>query len=1797
MSAETSISISKLPSWLISSEKEQDIIDEEFTIETSYLHKTGKSGVMGTDHDCDFGLKILDTFSLASEKNASEGVNCTLDSKRKQVTDPTLTNPTPTDALDFEAPEIDKEFKGFDDVTEDYSVFCSKELDHLLAAENIEFYNLPKVEDIPTNIRYNVPTKQAGYVKTLQDALNKSDHHTTICTKSPLHPTPVQNSKRKRKQWNNDEQQNKLQKALRSSNLPMYQNIKVDLLKSMADLYTLPPITRPQSKKILQTITKSVAEFAVTALHKLELNNTLLPFVQTEVQCSKPALYQVNLSSSWKSSYIERHQTFPRYMFLKRIFKKYKVLRNMGALSRFAHHHFGDLPVVLSKTDKIHRWKVQLKRHKIRWQRKKVGKDVVMLPLSMHLKKRSILRILKPLETYSAARLRTYIRKTKNVKTCSCPKSSVKKIKNVVGAQSKKNKELKKTVIESSVNNEKANMECEIIPHSNTEFQATKGIMILKFHETNPKESSNTKPFYIKVLSECDWSSCKNNVLLTITQAHNSLKKTHSGKYTCSAVGDFCVEGVNSIAGEILKYNVPYSIWKSSLPFYQPVTLIRVSHVSSPNVVQLKAMQCSASITDLFNLDAKMSEIHREGMITGVFDVCKPIDLVNEVDDIIKKTPERSPSPQRSVASPHKEPKVPDEIKGKTKAFKLGTLGCINSKVLVPSTAEMEQSVFLDPKYPGEKVLRTSNKEKPRNLASNIKSFPLLPQEIPLCPQFVIPRCGIASIKATSQTLPNIYPKPGISEAGKMAYITSLSQTNPQESKQTYGGQIANQVMLPSSARVLLPVQASSVKMQTTSKAFPVNSGAICFRRGNINVSMSSVIPNQPTVELTTTISSYNKPKNENNMLPNRTLGSIGSSNQQFLPLDAVMRTENTLLQQKQITQNQRIKVGLASDLPTTRQEMDTVMSPIHKVIRPIPNPTNQQIVFPYFKTNSTATNVTRNIPSQVFSNACVNQSKTFVAAGQVVRHLQPFVCPPSVRPTAVAYKIPASRLIKTSDKATILDARITKKFPSPSHNVISAKPKVQVLHPNPGKVISIRTSETTIGHVNLQGTAKKPASKLENDGADDVSLKVASKEDKKVASKEPKTNVCTQSNKNLSPIKLQKYVHKRKPGFSNNSNLSNQFSNVWPVNSTSKDCDKDIEIFMEPKDISKCVRQKDNEGDDVTEKHSKEPTAQLKLIVTQTQSTEVKETVCPANSSLSTPSTEVPSLTSGHGFDPLQSCQNKDKNNSGTFEEDKRLSDCNSNTFEKVTSNKERQLDQSTSLNNTNKTESPMQTLEVDMQKFGGHSTKTDELQEKINELHNQVIKNHEKVMQDHEKVIKIQHDIAKSVEIIAKSQQCLLSPQKPIKQEICSQDPSSRDSIPIIDLTIDSPPKFPSIKLEPQSVDVHKEIKAVPVSECDSSDTQTPTSVSTEAQMDQTTTLTTASEARLMIVQSQDKAPFYKVVLSKPSVKNNATLFIQPSGFDPTPPNQKVEEVGKQARIKNDIPGEITRPSYVEHKQTSPVKCTETTNNISNCLKSRNVHPVKITKDILKNVRYVENPLVICTETAKYISKVVECPKTIPVVNSTSASKVKNKRSKLSKPKQDELYATLTGNHSNKISKLDHMEDCEHSSETDDDIEIDIMESSINTADVLRKCAQTSMNCSLHAPCYGIDKNSDTETECADSQGRENEDRRKNEKERRRILKESLLRLRSALKDPEIRVTLKAILDQATAKCQELLKESIALSVAFAQEGRKNQMLQKQLRELTQQSRPSVFDSDLFGDDEEFDILALGSSIEVDE
>lgn len=70
-----------------------------------------------------------------------------------------------------------------DSKTSDYSVFCSKELDHLLASVNTEPESIySPVDQVPMDIKYNIPTKQAGYVKTLEDALNKNDRHrTTPC--------------------------------------------------------------------------------------------------------------------------------------------------------------------------------------------------------------------------------------------------------------------------------------------------------------------------------------------------------------------------------------------------------------------------------------------------------------------------------------------------------------------------------------------------------------------------------------------------------------------------------------------------------------------------------------------------------------------------------------------------------------------------------------------------------------------------------------------------------------------------------------------------------------------------------------------------------------------------------------------------------------------------------------------------------------------------------------------------------------------------------------------------------------------------------------------------------------------------------------------------------------------------------------------------------------------------------------------------------------------------------------------------------------------------------------------------------------------------------------------------------------------------------------------------------------------------------------------------------------------------------------------------------------------------------
>lgn len=68
MFAKKSISISTLPNWLLQpnpvDSSKNLTSDGEFSIETSYLHKTESSKPVIED---DFGLKILHTFSLANE--------------------------------------------------------------------------------------------------------------------------------------------------------------------------------------------------------------------------------------------------------------------------------------------------------------------------------------------------------------------------------------------------------------------------------------------------------------------------------------------------------------------------------------------------------------------------------------------------------------------------------------------------------------------------------------------------------------------------------------------------------------------------------------------------------------------------------------------------------------------------------------------------------------------------------------------------------------------------------------------------------------------------------------------------------------------------------------------------------------------------------------------------------------------------------------------------------------------------------------------------------------------------------------------------------------------------------------------------------------------------------------------------------------------------------------------------------------------------------------------------------------------------------------------------------------------------------------------------------------------------------------------------------------------------------------------------------------------------------------------------------------------------------------------------
>lgn len=72
--------------------------------------------------------------------------------------------------------------------------------------------------------------------------------------------------------------------------------------------------------------------------------------------------------------------------------------------------------------------------------------------------------------------------------------------------------------------------------------------------------------------------------------------------------------------------------------------------------------------------------------------------------------------------------------------------------------------------------------------------------------------------------------------------------------------------------------------------------------------------------------------------------------------------------------------------------------------------------------------------------------------------------------------------------------------------------------------------------------------------------------------------------------------------------------------------------------------------------------------------------------------------------------------------------------------------------------------------------------MQDKITKLHEQIIKNHAKVLEDHEQVMKIQNDIEKSVKTLAQSK-CFASPQSKNLE---------KTSVPIIDLTLDSPPKL---------------------------------------------------------------------------------------------------------------------------------------------------------------------------------------------------------------------------------------------------------------------------------------------------------------------------------------------------------------------------------------------------------------------
>lgn len=174
---------------------------------------------------------------------------------------------------------------------------------------------------------------------------------------------------------------------------------------------------------------------------------------------------------------------------------------------------------------------------------------------------------------FSAARIRTYVRKTKksNQKCCCVTKAANNKMKDNKSTKNQMqslqaqlpSKTCAKPVKQTHYQDQEvcfhiiyiflkgfllfkwvSTQECIAQTNDNDDVSATKGVMILKFNENSGKKtllffyftmlfptlvfSANSRPFFIKVLSECDWKSCKNSILSAITQAHIDLKVFHS---------------------------------------------------------------------------------------------------------------------------------------------------------------------------------------------------------------------------------------------------------------------------------------------------------------------------------------------------------------------------------------------------------------------------------------------------------------------------------------------------------------------------------------------------------------------------------------------------------------------------------------------------------------------------------------------------------------------------------------------------------------------------------------------------------------------------------------------------------------------------------------------------------------------------------------------------------------------------------------------------------------------------------------------------------------------------------------------------------------------------------------------------------------------------------------------------------------------------------------------------------------------------------------------------------------------